>query len=127
MSTARTRLAPLAPVIDAVCIAVFVLLGRESHGLDAGASWFLIVVWPFLAGWFAMALALRLYTSRSHPGWRLVATALAGVAIAQALRAVVTHRDTPVAFIVVAYVFICLATFGWRIAASAVVALASRR
>ena len=38
-----------------------------------------------------------------------------GIAIALVLRAVVTHRDTPIAFIIVAYAFIGLATFGWRL------------
>lgn len=117
----------MAPIADAACLCVFVLLGRESHGLDGGSNWFVVVVWPFLAGWFAAALALRVYTSRTNAAWRLGATLLAGVAIAQFLRALVTHRDTPVAFIIVAYVFVGLLTFGWRIAAWALAALASRR
>jgi hypothetical protein len=121
-----TRLMPLAPVCDSACLAAFVLLGRESHGVDGGSGWFFVVVWPFAVGWFASALALRLYTSRSRAPWRLGATAIIGIAVGLLLRVVGTHRDTPIAFIIVAYGFIVLSTFGWRIVPSALSRMARR-
>ena len=72
------------------------------------------VLWPFLVGWFVVALAMRLYTSAIERWLMLTGTWLAGTAIALGLRAAVTHRTTPIAFIIVAYIFIGLTTFGWR-------------
>ncbi len=75
----RTR---LAPALDAVCIVVFVLIGRDSHGIHQGVGWFLTVVWPLLLGWFAVALATHLY-ARGSGTWRaLTITWLGGVVVA---------------------------------------------
>lgn len=106
-------------MVDAACLCVFVVLGRESHGIDAGPAWFLDVVWPFLAGWFAVAIATRLYTSpRIRRG--LAVTGIVGIALALVLRGLVTHRATPAAFVMVAYGFLLVATFGWRVLQAAV-------
>ncbi len=49
-------------------------------------------------------------------GWVMLAcTWVVGCAIALVLRAAVTHRSTPTAFIIVAYIFIGLTTYGWRL------------
>ena len=101
---------------DAACLAVFVLLGRASHDLSSGITWYLTVLWPFLLGWFAAAAANRLYASWPNRPLPLAATWVAGTALALLLRALITQRATPVAFIVVAYAFIGLAVFGWRLA-----------
>ena len=106
----------LAIGVDAVCLALFVALGRASHDISSGIAWYLTVLWPFLVGWFAVAAALSavpvaarsLGDARLHlGGWdarsRLV------------LRAAVTQRSTPIAFIIVTYIFIGVTTFGWRL------------
>ena len=130
--TPSVRGAPLrlpgavAPLLDALCLIVFVAAGRQSHDLQGGASWFFIVLWPLLAGWFLVALASRLYTRGDHAWLRLAATVVIGVAIALLLRASATHRDTPVAFVVVAYLFITALTAGWRFVAIGVLAARSR-
>lgn len=103
------------PVLDALCLIVFVAAGRQSHDLQGGASWFFVVVWPLLVGWFLTALLTRLYVRGDHTWLRLAATVVIGVAIALLLRAAITHRDTPVAFVVVAYLFITALTAGWRL------------
>ena len=115
----------VAPVIDALCLLVFVAAGRQSHDLQGGASWFFVVAWPLLAGWFLTALVARLYVRRDRTWLRLAATVLVGIAVALLLRATVTHRDTPVAFVVVAYLFITALTAGWRLVVVGV--LATRR
>lgn len=116
----------VAPLLDALCLVVFVAAGRQSHDVQGGAPWFLVVVWPLLAGWFVTALAAQLY-SRSDRAWlRLAATVVAGVALALLLRATVTHRDAPVAFVVVAYLFITALTVGWRLVGIGVQAARSR-
>jgi FtsH-binding integral membrane protein len=125
-SSAGTRLRLLAPIFDSICLCAFVLLGRQSHGVDGGSDWFFIVVWPLVVGWFAAALAVRLYTSRSQAPWRVAATVVLGVTVGLLLRVLVTHRDTPVAFIIVAYGFIGLSTCGWRIIPSALSRMARR-
>jgi Protein of unknown function (DUF3054) len=67
-----------------------------------------------------------LYTSRSRFPLRLAATEVVGVAIAVVLRSTITHRDTPIAFIIVAYGFIALSTIGWRVVAFALSRVARR-
>ena len=113
--TGTRRFAVAAAVADAICLAVFVAAGRQSHDIGGGAGWFVAVLWPFLAGWFAAAMVTQLYTARSRWLARTAATVIAGVALALLLRATVTHRGTPVAFIVVAYAFVALLVVGWRL------------
>jgi hypothetical protein len=108
------RLRTLAPVLDAVCIVAFVVIGRDTHGIGSGLTWFLTVVWPFHVGWFAVALAVRLYTSASKPWLRLAGTWSLGIAAALVLRAVLTHRESLSTFTIVVYVFLGAVTFGWR-------------
>jgi hypothetical protein len=105
----------LAAGVDAVCLALFVALGRASHDISSGIAWYLTVLWPFLVGWFVVALALQLYRSPLDRWVILGCTWVAGCAIALGLRAAVTHRNTPIAFIIVTYIFIGLTTFGWRL------------
>ena len=105
----------LAAGLDAVCLALFVALGRASHDISSGIAWYLTVLWPFLVGWFAVALVLGLYRSPFDRWVMLGGTWAAGCAIALGLRAAVTHRGTPITFIIVTYIFIGLTTFGWRL------------
>jgi hypothetical protein len=111
---------------DAACLAVFVLLGRESHELSSGITWYLTVLWPFLLGWFAAAAAVRLYVSWPNRWMAVAATWVAGTAIALVLRSLITQRPTPLAFIIVAYAFIGLTVFGWRLAVRGLELLRSR-
>ena len=113
-----------SPILDGVCLCAFVILGRQSHDIGEGALWFFIVVWPFIVGWFAAAIATGLYTGRKQLPVRLAVTEVVGGAIALVVRSTITHRDTPIAFIVVAYGFIALSTIGWRAVAFAVFRLA---
>ncbi len=105
--------------LDAFCILVFVVAGRQSHGLDSGAGWFLEVLWPIALGWFMAALVARLYTARARPLLRLAATVCVGIGLGVVIRAAVTHRDTPVAFVAVAFGFIAVTTVGWRVVGTA--------
>lgn len=116
----------LPAAVDALVLAVFVVLGRESHDINSGVTWYLTVLWPFLIGWFAAALAFRVYARWPERWALLIATWACGIAIALVLRAVVTQRTTPVAFIIVAYAFIGLAIFGWRLAVRGLVLLRGR-
>jgi hypothetical protein len=103
-----------AVVLDAVCLAVFVALGRESHGIGRGIGWFFTVLWPFALGWFTVAFAAGLYSNSTRPWRRLTITWIAGLAAGLVLRSVFTHRASFSTFAIVVYVFVGLATFGWR-------------
>jgi hypothetical protein len=122
------RRSPLIAVaLDALCLVVFVIAGRQSHGIDSGAGWFFAVLWPIAVGWFAVASLSGLYTQASRPGLRLAATLGLGVGAGLVVRIAVTHRDTPVAFVLVAYAFITLTTVGWRLLSVALPRVMARR
>ena len=120
MSESPRTDARVAVVLDAVALVAFVALGRTNHHLHGSGGWFLTVLWPFVVGWFAAALATGLYTARTALGRRAVATCLLGAALALVLRVTVTGRSTPVVFGLVALAFISLATLGWRVVARGV-------
>jgi Protein of unknown function (DUF3054) len=113
-----------APVFDAVCIVVFIALGRDQHHLGGGVSWFLTVLWPLATGWIVGSLATRLYT-RPERGWaRLLGTLAIAVVIGGLLRGAFTGRPTFSTFTIVETVFLGATTFAWRALA---LALARRR
>jgi hypothetical protein len=105
----------LAVCVDALCLGIFVALGRVSHDISSGIAWYFTVLWPFLVGWFVAALAFGVYKSPLDRWVMLACTWVVGCAIALGLRDAVTHRNTPIAFIIVTYIFIGLTTFGWRL------------
>ena len=113
----RVRRPVVAAAIDGVCLVVFVLLGRSSHGLNGGSNWFLTVLWPFVVGWYAAALVTHLYRAPTHPWRRAAATVTLGVVLALLVRVTATSRSTPVVFGIVAFSFLMLTTVGWRVAA----------
>ena len=115
-SSLRTTVAPrIAIAADLLCLGLFVALGRESHGLDSGFGWFVVVLWPFAAGWLAAAAILRPY--RGNVQWsRVGLTLLLGITLALVLRVTLTQRSIPIAFVIVAFVFNTLTIFGWRLA-----------
>ena len=112
------RLRRLAPVFDGLCLALFVLLGRDQHHIGGGLEWFLTVLWPLAVGWLVGALATRMYT-RADPRWwlRLAGTLVIAVLIGGVLRWAFTNRDAYSVFTVVELAFLALVTFGWRLVA----------
>ena len=101
-------------VVDLACIAAFVGLGRETHGVTRGVGWFFNVWWPLAVGWIVGMLVTRLYGTSAQWPLRLVATVAIAVAVGGPLR---TLMDRPIysVFTAVAFGFLCLATFGWRL------------
>ncbi len=47
---------------DWACIAVFVALGKESHGYHKNVVWFLSVWWPLAVGMLIGGLITRIWT-----------------------------------------------------------------
>jgi hypothetical protein len=112
----------LAIAIDVACVVGFVALGRHSHTETETLTGVAAVAAPFLAGtacgWAASWRGAR------PDGFRtglIVWGATAAVGLA--LRAGLTTRPTPLAFVVVATGFLGIAFLGWR----AVALFAARR
>ena len=119
LTSMSPRRSLLSPLLDAMCLALFVGIGRESHGIGRGAGWFFTVFWPFAVGWFVVAALAGLYTATGRPWARLAVTWIAGIALSLMLRDAITHRGSFNTFAVVVYVFVGLAVFGWRALANA--------
>ena len=117
VQTAPPRLSQVAVpflVLDLLCIVLFVALGKENHGVQRGAGWFFNVWWPLAVGFVVGALVTKLYVARGRWPIRLVATVAIAVAIGGPLRAL-TNRPVYSVFSLVAFGFLTLATFAWRL------------
>jgi len=79
----------LAAAVDAAAIVVFAIVGMLSHHASAPA--FAHDALPLLGGWFAAALATRLYVRFS--GSRFLATWAAGITAGVLVRALILGRD----------------------------------
>jgi hypothetical protein len=111
----------IAPVFDTVCISAFILLGKDRHSYDnKGLTWFLTVFWPLAVGWIVGALVTRVYTRDDRPWLRLLGTLAIALFVGGILRGVFTDRVSFSVFTVVAFLFLGLTTFGWRLIWTAV-------
>lgn len=116
----------VAPLLDLLCLILFVGIGRESHGITTGVNWFLEVLWPLAVGWFAVALAAGLYLRPRHTWLRWLLTVGFGILVAILLRPL-TQRDSFTVYTIVAYLFVGLTTLLWRGVAAGAVVMARRR
>lgn len=117
-----------APVLDLLCLVVFVLGGAAQHGIGGGIGTYLTILWPLAVGWYALAWPSRLYARSVLPEWtRLVLTWVPGLTAGLLLRALVTHHQTPIAFIAVTFGFVGATTGGWRLLATGLSRLRARR
>jgi hypothetical protein len=87
-------------MVDAGALVVFVVIGVLTHDASFGA--FVRDLACVLGGWFAVALAVRLYSRGGW--WRVVVTWFAGISLGVLVRAAVVGH-WPGAFYVVALVF----------------------
>jgi len=107
----------VAPLIDALCILVFVMLGRRNHAEGEAASGVLRTAAPFLIG-AAVAWAASARLWRPPTSLRLGGAIWAGtLVIGMVLRRTAFDKGTAVSFIVVATVFLGLFLLGWRLVA----------
>jgi hypothetical protein len=113
VSTTRER---FAPAIDVLCIVAFILVGAGRHdAVDDGFPWFWTVFWPLTLGWAVAALASRLYTRPTGMWVRLLVTIAAGLFVGGFVRSTFTDRPWISIFTLVAFLFLSLTTYGWRL------------
>jgi Protein of unknown function (DUF3054) len=108
----------LAAASDAAAIVLFAVIGLLSH--HASPSAFAHDALPLLGGWFAAALATRLYERPSLP--RLLVTWAAGITAGVLVRALILGRDLDrhqAAFLATSLVFTLLFVVVLRAAARA--------
>lgn len=106
-----------APLIDAVCILVFVLLGRRNHDEGEAAAGVLKTAAPFLIG-AAVAWAASVRLWRPPTSWRLgLAVWVGTLVIGMVLRRTAFDKGTAPSFVVVATLFLGLFLLGWRLVA----------
>lgn len=106
---------------DALIFLAFAFIGRTSHReADAGAITGLLgTALPFLAGWFASAVAFGGYASDTLSTVRIATTRtlrvwVIGCAIALAIRSVLEHRIVPLTFAAIAFTFNLMLLATWH-------------
>jgi LytS/YehU family sensor histidine kinase len=103
----------IAPVIDLLCVLIFVAIGRNAHEHGITFSGMLSTFWPFgtglLIGWIVL-MATRRDVIPISSG---VLIALSTVIIGMLLR-VIAGQGTALSFIIVATIFLMLFLVGWR-------------
>jgi DUF3054 family protein len=117
------RRSRLWPVSDTVALVAFAVVGLLSHHGTVTAAGLAHDALPLLGGWFAAALAFRLYRTPSLS--RLLATWACGVTAGVAVRALVLGRPAnahEAAFLGVALAFTLLFVLALRAAFAATVA-----
>lgn len=97
---------------DVICVLVFAIVGRSSHGESSELLGVLHTAWPFLAGYLVGLAVAR--------GWRqplargvAVTLWLATVAVGMALR-LLTGAGVQLSFVVVTTVVLGVMLLGWR-------------
>lgn len=110
---------PIAAVLDAVSVTVFVAAGLRSHEQDPALTDVFAIAAPFLA-----ALAAGWLVARA---WRRPFSLLTGGAVwsvtlagGMVLRNVVFGRGTATSFVIVTAAFLFACLIGWRLVALAV-------
>ncbi|MDO5677109.1 MAG: DUF3054 domain-containing protein [Propionibacteriaceae bacterium] len=99
-------------IVDLVCVVIFAIIGRASHGLDPAGV--LSTAWPFLVACVVAWVAIVLVKLEGF-GWRealivWLVTVIGGMALR------LLSGDTAAwAFVIVATLTLALAFFGWRI------------
>ena len=119
--------AAVALLVDALCVTVFVILGRRNHDEGEAAAGVLRTAAPFLV---ALALGWALATWRRRPPTSLafgLCVWLCTLVVGMVLRRTVFDKGTAGAFVVVATVFLGLFLVGWRLLATRVVPWGRRR
>ena len=105
----------VAPLVDGVCVVVFVLIGRRNHDEGEALVEVLRTVAPLLIGLTA-GWALLARTAQRGVAWRSGVIVWAStVVVGLVLRRVAFDRGTAFSFVVVATLFLGVFLVGWRL------------
>jgi peptidoglycan/LPS O-acetylase OafA/YrhL len=101
-----------ALAIDVICILIFAIVGRSSHGEASDLIGVLRTAWPFLVGCLVGTVVGRVWR---HPTSMPSALAVwAGtIALGMALR-VLSGATIQLSFVIVASLVLAAFMFGWR-------------
>ncbi|MCG6566527.1 DUF3054 domain-containing protein [Tessaracoccus sp. ZS01] len=103
------RVVPI--IVDLVCVLVFAVVGRASHGLDLFGV--LATAWPFLLAcliaWAAVAM-----TKVPFAGWREGLIVWSVTLVVGMVLRVVSGDTAAWAFVLVAALFLAVTLMGWR-------------
>jgi MFS-type transporter involved in bile tolerance (Atg22 family) len=109
----KSKVVLWSAVADALCIVIFVAIGRKNHDEGEAAAGIFRVAVPFLiaavAGWLATQAWKRPLELRTG-----VIVWLTTIMLGMVLRRFVFDEGTATAFIIVATVFLCAFLNGWR-------------
>ena len=117
-AASRPRM-PAAAVfgLDAVCVVIFAIAGRSSHGGAQGVADVAGVAWPFLValvvGWMIVGGTRRAAPRTLGDGVIVFVATLAGGMLLRGA----TGGGTAAAFIMVAAGFLAATLLGWRVLA----------
>ncbi len=100
--------------VDVICVLIFAIVGRSSHGQASDVMGVLVTAWPFLVGTTVGALVGRV--------WRRPTSMPAGLAVwvgtvglGMALR-VLSGRTIELSFVIVTAIVLGVFLLGWRAA-----------
>jgi hypothetical protein len=117
MARMTNRSAALAFAVDAVCVLLFVAVGRRNHAEGVTLAGIAQTAWPFLTGTVLGWLLSRGWRRPTDPVRTGVTVWLSTVVIGMALRSV-TGAGIAVSFIAVTTVFTAALLLGWRAVAT---------
>lgn len=104
----------LSVVLDVVVVLIFVAIGRRVHDHGVSARGLVSTAWPFLiglgAGFFVLIRQRRSISALSGGVVVWISTVVLGMILR-----VVSGQGTAFAFIIVAFAFLGLFMFAWRI------------
>lgn len=107
------RLAPLAFLLDLLCVAVFATVGTINHDTDTGVGGILYVSAPFAMALLAVHVAGLAGRARTVTAGMVIWVFT--VAVGMVLRNLAFNRGTATSFVVVASVFLGVTMLGWRV------------
>ena len=107
------RIAPVAFLLDLLCVVVFATVGTINHGTDTGIGGILYVSAPFVMALVAVHVAGLAERARTVSAGMVIWVFT--LAVGMVLRRFVFDRGTATSFVVVASVFLGLTMLGWRV------------
>ena len=111
--TSEDRLPTIAASLDALCIVVFVTIGRRNHDESAAMSGILRTAAPFAIALFVAWVVVRAWRQPTGVRTGLMIWPIV-VLVGMLLRHFVFDDGTATSFIVVATIFLGVFLVGWR-------------